>query len=387
MFEGQEEIRRKEYPQLEDRVWLNTAAFAPHSLSVTKAMNKFIEHFHNPKIGENVDELFTSVTNNTYSSAAKLLGCEPENIALVINTGHGLNFPLHGVDWENGDNIVTSQLEFPTNWFPWKYISKRKDLELREAPYDKNFHISEEEIIELIDERTKLVSLSLVQFNTGQRIDATKIAKVAHEHGALIALDAIQACGGLEVYPSKMNVDFVSAGGPKFLMGPLGIGLCYINPKIVESMEPPLQGSGNYDFTDRDWNDRSVPYHQGARRFQNGTVPFYCVAGLEATLKMINSVGIDVVAKHNLKLTQLLIEGFEDLGLSVITPKEKNKRGALINVRLPKNEKPDKIAEKMEVNHEVTISARFGGLRFSTQLFNNEEDIEKSLVALKKELS
>ena len=382
MFEGQEKIRKEEFPQLLDRVWLNSAAFAPHSKSVVKAMNQFIHHFHDPSLGEAVDQLFQDVTEGALTGGAKLFDCNVDNVSFVINTAHGLNYPLHGIEWEKGDNLVTSELEFPTNYYPWKYIAKRKNVEFRSAKINEKSQISEDEIISLIDENTKLVSLSLVQFNNGQRVDAKKIAKVAHEHGALVSLDAIQACGAIEVFPQEMDVDFVSAGGPKFLMAPLGIGLCYISDRVIESMEPPLQGTGNYDFSDHDWMSREKLYHKGAKRFQNGTVPFYCVAGLKASLDLINSIGIKIVAKHNHSLIQQLIEGVETMGLSVITPYEPERRGALANVRIMGEKDLNKIVQLMEEKFKVTISNRYDGLRFSVQLFNTEEDIEKGLEAL-----
>ncbi len=387
MFEGQEEIRKNEFPQLLDRVWLSSSAFTPHPKSVVKAMHQFIDYFHDPTIGKDVQDLFDNVNIGTYNGAAKLLKCEPEDISLVINTAHGLNFPLHGLDWEKSNNVVTCDLEFPTNYLPWKYISRRKGLEFRSAEINKDQQISEDDIISLIDENTKLVALSLVQFNNGQRIDAKKIAKVAHENGALVALDAIQACGGVEVYPKEMDVDFVTAGGAKFLMAPLGIGLCYISSRAIESMEPPLQGTGNYDFKDQNWMDRDKKYHKGAKRFENGTVPFYCVAGLKAALDLINSVGIKTVATHNHGIIHQLIEGIEDQGLTTITPHEPSRRGALINVRVDEKKDLKKIVEILEEKYRVTITTRFGGLRFASQLFNTEKDVETALTALQEVLA
>lgn len=387
MYEGQEEIRKKEFPQLLSRVWLSSSAFTPHPKSVVKAMHQFIDYFHDPTIGKDVQELFDDVNTGTYAGAAKMMDCLPEDISLIINTAHGLNFPLHGLDWNKGDNIVTSELEFPTNYYPWKYISRRKGVEFRAAKIDEKIQISDDEIISLIDENTKLVALSLVQFNNGQRVDAERIAKVAHENGALVALDAIQACGGVEVYPKEMDVDFVTAGGPKFLMAPLGIGLCYISSRAIDLMEPPLQGTGNYDFKDQNWMDRNKSYHKGAKRFENGTVPFYCVAGLKAALDLINSVGIETVAKHNHELIRQLIEGIEDLGLYTITPHEPEKRGALINVRVDEKKDLKKIVEILEEKYRVTVTARYGGLRFATQLYNTEEDIQTALSSLKEVLA
>ncbi len=387
MFEGQDEIRKKEFPQLMDRVWLSSAAFTPHAKSVVEAMTQFIDYFHIPSVGKDVQELFDNVNNGTYNGAAKLLKCNPEDISLIINTAHGLNFPLHGLDWEKGDNVVTSELEFPTNYLPWKYISQRKDVEFRAAKINEKQQISEDEIISLIDDKTKLVSLSLVQFNNGQRVDAKKIAKVAHENGALVALDAIQAIGGIEVYPKEMDVDFVAAGGSKFLMAPLGIGVCYISPRALEIIEPPFQGTGNYDFKDQNWMDRNKNYHKGAKRFENGTVPFYCVAGLKAALELINSVGIEIVAKHNHGLIQQLIEGIVDQGLTTITPHEPERRGALINVRVDEKKDLKKIVEILEEKYKVTITNRFGGLRFSAHLYNTENDIQSALSSLKEVLA
>jgi selenocysteine lyase/cysteine desulfurase len=389
MFKGQDEIRKKEFPHLLNRVWLNSAAFTPHPKSVVEAMNECIQLFHDAKVGEAFDKKMENTTIDTYNEAAKLLDCDANEISLVINTAHGLNFPLLGIDWQKGDNVVTCDLEFPTNFLPWQNISKKKNVELRSAKYDAKFHVKEEDIIQLIDENTKLVSLSLVQFNTGQRFDIQKIAKVAHENEALVSLDAIQAIGGIEVYPKKLEADFISAGGPKFLMGPLGLGLCYISEKIVESMDPPMQGTGNYNFKEKDfdWNDRTVNYHEGAKRFQNGTIPVYCLPGLLAAMKLINSVGIKTISEHNLGITQHLIEGIEDLGLETITQKNKSKRGALINVRIPKVKDLNKIVLQLEEKYKITISARFGGLRISSQLFNTDKDVQKCLAALKEVLA
>ncbi|MHA1155730.1 MAG: aminotransferase class V-fold PLP-dependent enzyme, partial [Candidatus Heimdallarchaeota archaeon] len=151
MFEGQEKILKEEFPQLLDRVWLNSSAFVPHAKSVVKAMHQFINYFHDPTIGEAVDNHFRDVTDGTMEGAAKLFKCKSDDVSLVINTAHGLNFPLQGIDWEKGDNIVTSELEFPTNYYPWKYISRRKQVELREAKINEKIQISEDEIIELIN--------------------------------------------------------------------------------------------------------------------------------------------------------------------------------------------------------------------------------------------
>ncbi|MHA1440307.1 MAG: aminotransferase class V-fold PLP-dependent enzyme [Candidatus Heimdallarchaeota archaeon] len=382
MFEGQAELVEREYPQLKNRVWLNSAAFAPHATSVKKAMNRFINYFHDPTISVESDKMFEEVDKSVFEGAAKLFDCPKDNVSLVINTAHGLNYPLNGIDWKKGDNIVTSDLEFPTNFYPWLYVSKKKGVELRAAKINEKVQIDEDEIIELIDDNTKLVSLSLVQFNNGQRVDAERIAKVAHEHGAYVSLDAIQACNAIEVYPKKMNVDFLSAGGLKFMLGPLGIGLCYVSDKAIEEIDPPLQGCGNYDFSDHNWMDRNKPYHKGARRYQNGTIPPYCTAGLDAALKIVASVGIKTVSDHNLELTQRLIEGFNELGLQVITPIEKHRRGALVNVRVGKDKDLDKIVKTLEDKYKVTVSNRFNGLRFSAHLFNTEEHIETALAAL-----
>jgi len=386
MFDEQEKIRTEEFPQLLDRVWLNSSAFVPHPKSVVKAMHRFINYFHNPGIGEPVDDYQAEESIGALNGAAKMFNCTPDDVSLVINTAHGLNFPMLGIEWKKGDNLVTSALEFPANYYPWKYISRKKCVEFREAKINEKIQISEDEIIDLIDDNTKLVALSLVQFSNGQRVDAKKITKAAHDHGALVAFDAIQACGATEVYPKEMDADFVSAGGPKYLMAPLGIGLCYINPKIVDSMEPPMQGVGNYDFSDRDWMHREKPYHKGAKRFQNGTVPYYCVAGLNASLKLINSIGIQKIANHNHSLIDILIEGLEDLDLRIITPYESSRRGVLAHARVDKNKNLNKIVQIMEEKYKVTISTRFDGLRFSVQLYNTEDDIHTALKALKATL-
>jgi selenocysteine lyase/cysteine desulfurase len=385
MFEGQEKIREREFPQLKKRIWLNSAATVPLPKSTIKAMHTAIDtHTNWPLLPpEKVEQFFTDLNSKTREGLAELLDCNPEDFAFVNNTAHGLNFPLHGIDWEKGDNIVTSELEFPTNYLPWQYISKRKGVELRTAKINDRIQISTDEVIELIDDRTKLVSLSLVQFSNGQRIDAQKIASVAHKHNAFLALDSIQGCGGLEVYPTQMSVDFLSAGGPKYLMSPMGLGICYISPKVVERMDPPLQGAGNYNFDDHDWMNRNKPYHVGAARFQFGTHAIYCLAGLQASVALINSIGIKTIAAHNKLLTEMLIEGFEEMGAQIITPRDFTQRGAMVNVRFFEEIDLDKLVNSLIKNHGIFVSNRFNGLRVSTHLYNTEQEIETFFAALK----
>ncbi|NHJ84256.1 MAG: hypothetical protein FK734_02265, partial [Asgard group archaeon] len=131
MFEGQEEIRNKEYPHLKNRVWLNSSAFVPHSMSVVKAMQEMTDYFHLPILGKEAEDYFIKINEEFYQGAGLLLDTSPNNISMVINTAHGLNYPLHGIDWQKRDNVVTCELEFPTNYMPWKYVSKTKGVEFR----------------------------------------------------------------------------------------------------------------------------------------------------------------------------------------------------------------------------------------------------------------
>ncbi|MEA2070720.1 MAG: aminotransferase class V-fold PLP-dependent enzyme [Asgard group archaeon] len=380
MAQNLKEIRKQEFPQLENIIWLNSAATVPLPASSVKEMEKAIEmHSEWQLEREDYDEQFKQMMKAPKKAAAKLMACNFHDFAYINNTAHGLNFLLHALDWESGDNIVTSALEFPTNYYPWIYLSRRKNVELRTAPIHKNGQIDEADILDLIDIKTKLVSLSLVQFSNGQKIDAKKIAEKAHEKNAFLSLDAIQAIGGIEVYPEKIDADIISAGGGKFLMAPWGIGLCYIHPRVIELIEPPFQGAGNYDFSNGDYLNRTKPYLPGAERFQIGTNAFYCIAGLHASLNIINSCGIKNIAKHNYALTKQLMDSFDDLGLQIITPREEASRAAIVNIRLPKNIDPQEIVNRMALKHKIYISARFGGVRFSTHCFNNSEEIAETI--------
>ncbi|MBD3193002.1 MAG: aminotransferase class V-fold PLP-dependent enzyme [Candidatus Heimdallarchaeota archaeon] len=379
LFEGQTELIAREFPQLQEMIWLNSSGTVPLPKSSLEATIKILR-WHSDWKGDfqQRTQEGEKIKESAKNEAAKMLACSPDNLAYIANTSHGLNFPLHGIDWERGDNIVTSALEFPANYLPWKYRAKKSGVDLRVAPINSRGQITEEEIIALIDNDTKLVALSLVQFSNGQRVDAPTIAKVAHEHDALLCLDAIQACGGVEVYPEEMAVDFLTAGGPKFLMSPLGIGLCYISSRALAQIEPPLQGWINYDYSDGNYMNKNPAYRKGAGRFEHGSVSLYLIAGMNSSLQLINSVGIKTVAAHNQGLARMMIELFEDQGYTVITPLPPNKRGASINVRVGEAMDLAKIVEILDTQHNIKISARFGGLRLSTHLYNTEVEIQKA---------
>jgi cysteine desulfurase/selenocysteine lyase len=166
------------------------------------------------------------------TSAAKLINAQAEEIALIKNTSEGIATVANGIDWRAGDRIVTTAVEYPANMYPWMDVAQRYGVELVRVPEqtgaDGRRRVPIEAILQEVDHpRTRLLTLSHVEFASGQRHDAATLGRFCRERGKLFCLDAIQTVGMLPVDVLAMNVDYLSADGHMWMLGPEGAGILY----------------------------------------------------------------------------------------------------------------------------------------------------------------
>jgi selenocysteine lyase/cysteine desulfurase len=226
------------FPITKKYTYLNHAAVTPHPTPVAEAMTEFIADMRDEG-SANVERWMQRV-EEVRGLAARLIGAAAEEIAFTRNTSHGLLLVANGIDWRGGDNIITAQGEFPANVYPWVLL-KRLGVETRFAPaHDGRILI--DDLTRLIDSKTRLVALSFVEFDTGFRNDLAAIGQLCRERGVYLCVDGIQGLGAIPLDVSKVPIDFLSAGAPKWLMGPIGSGFFYCRCDLIDRLIPAFAG-------------------------------------------------------------------------------------------------------------------------------------------------
>lgn len=325
--------------------------------------------------------------------AARLLGATPGEIAILKNTSEGISFVAEGLDWKPGENVVTTDMEFPSNFVAWKRL-ERRGVECRQiANRDGRFGV--EDVEAMIDAKTRVVALSSVSFHNGFRPDLEAIGELCASRGVLLSVDAIQSLGALALDVKRCRISFLSADGHKWLMGPEGLALFYASEEARERLTP-LESGWMSIARDATSVGRTTELHADARRFEAGAINTAGVCGLDASIAFINRTGIDEIEREVVRLARLLAEKLEALGFAVRTPAPL--RSGIVSVTPPEAidlvsvrralrpggaEEPAGDVPAVQLLHAwletngVICSARMGMLRFSPHFYNDDAEIER----------
>ncbi len=225
---------RKHFPALSDGPFFASAGIGPLPIETIQVIENY-QHLLRAKFNKTAweDDPFAEVR----TLAAQLVGASEEEISLTDSTTTGINLLAGNLDWQTGDNIVINDLEYPSNILPWLHQAERHDLDVR-IIHGQDGAVLSDDLITAIDERTRVLAISHVQFGTGYRSDIAKLAEVVHSKGGLICVDAIQSLGVLDVDVNELGVDVLATGSYKWLCGPLGTGFCYIRRKLIQELTP-----------------------------------------------------------------------------------------------------------------------------------------------------
>lgn len=366
------EIYREEFPIVKRFVFLDHASISPIPKSVLKAIQDFyLERLNLAGLAWNkwIKEL-----DETRVLAAKLIKASPKEIAIIKNTSEGINLIVNSIEWKKGDEVIITDMEFPTNFYPWIRLRK-KGVKVNIIKHKPNGVIELEDIKKTINKKTVVLAISHVQYGNGFKIDLKKLNKIVDKK-CLLFIDAIQSLGAVEV--NSRFIDFLAAGGHKWLLAPFGTGILYVNKKLLNNITPAFVGW--FSVKNPSSFSLKLNYASSARKFEYGSHNFSGIVGLKAALKLLLKIGISNIEKRILGLTSLLIEEVERLGLKIQTPKDIDKRAGIVNIKI-KN--PSKIVKKL-LKNKIIVSSRTKGIRVSPHFYNNEEDIHKFVQVLKK---
>ncbi|MGD2248605.1 MAG: aminotransferase class V-fold PLP-dependent enzyme [Candidatus Methanofastidiosia archaeon] len=360
---------REKIPALTRCTHLNCAAVSPLFSDSIREMQQFLENR-----GKKADFDFFSWLEQLdvcREKVSTLVNGFPEEIAFMLNTSQGINTVAGMIPWKKGDTIVTTDLEFPSNSVPW-YNLKKKGVLVKQV-HNVNGEILLEDMDKAIDDSTRLVAISYVQFGNGFRSNLQAISGMCKEHDALLFSDAIQGLGAVELDVKKMGIDFFSSASYKWLMGPLGVAIFYIKQELLDEFDPP--GMGWFSLKNHEDFDRpgvnTVELADTARKFETGGKSFALVKGLEKSLDILLKIGVRPIEKRVLHLSQYVIDNVD----MVNTPYEKEKRAGIVSIA---HDNAEKVVEQLK-SKNILVSARVNGIRVSTHFWNTKEDIDQLL--------
>jgi cysteine desulfurase / selenocysteine lyase len=376
-----EELRRL-FPVTQHCNYLNHAAVGSLSRPVYEAMERHLRDQFEYGAVHYLD-WFAGV-KRTRELCAEFINAKPDQIAFAPNTSAGLAMVANGIDWRAGDNLVTADCEFPANLVPWQRIQREAgrehSVELRLAP-ERDGRLETEEILSLIDDRTRVVTLSFVEFGSGFRNDLVTIGRHCRARDILFVVDAIQGLGALKLNVEAACIDALSADAHKFLLGPEGVALLYLSERALQCVKPTLVGwmsvDSPYAFSLQD-----KPWAAGAKRFEPGALNTAGVVGLGAAIELFQQVGVERIESYLLELGDYLCERLQERGYRIVSSRREGEKSAVICCQHERYS-AEELYQRLAAQRIVTTQ-RLGRLRISPHFYNTREEIEQLIGCLPK---
>ena len=372
-------VPREDFPALAELTYLNTASIGLIPEPVQRQAEEFDRALAVRGSAAFDEEAEVAVFEGTRASAAKLIGAQPDEVAITASATLALGQIAWFLRPGKGENVVSVDLEFPSSTYPWFRVAEETGAEVRLVQRrDDPLGLSLDDVVTLVDDRTRVLCISHVQYATGHRFDPAQLAALAHDHGALLVLDASQSAGAVPLDVRADDVDFLVATSYKWLCSSIGAGICYIRRELVESFRPPFVGwKSAVEPYDLDAADMRLP--PSARKLEFSTSGYGAGIALGAAIEYMLALGIERILAHDLALAMRLREGLEELGAEILTPREDDRRIGIVTARFAGRDGEEVAARLNE--RGIVVSPRFGSTRYSVHVFNHEEDVDRALEA------
>jgi selenocysteine lyase/cysteine desulfurase len=325
---------------------------------------------------------------------ASLMSASVEEVAFVANTSQGVIDIAFGIPWQAGDRVVLFESEFPANVTPWQQAAETFGLELVWASLDPFHRSAEEGIAELkrvLDGGARIIAVSAVQYKTGLRMPLEKMASLAHEAGAELFVDAIQALGATPVDVS-WGIDYLSAGSHKHLMGAEGAGVLYVANRCAERLQPRLAGwLGHEDpvaflVGDEPKLRHDNPLQKGARALETGTSNVIGLGALGISVELIQELGVAAVHQHVQGYIEALEAGLVARGFESRRASEHSGRSTLLSVGLPSDIRLGALAAALR-DRGVVCNTPDGLMRFAPHWPSSHDEVPGVLDAVDEALA
>src|ERR1041385_4238617 len=365
------------FPITERAVYLNHAAVSPPPATTIQAVEAQLRD-----VRDNGSVNFRSwlrVKEEGRELLARLLGARPEQVAFVRNTSDGLSTVANGLTWKPGDNIVTFRREFPSNIYPWLRVRDAYGVEIRMGE-ERDGRVDLGELENMVDEHTRVVAISHVQFASGFRADLERLGRAARRHRALLVVDAIQSLGVIPLNVEAELVDVAAGASHKWLLGPEGVGYLYLSDRARERLQPTLVGWTSVPNPE-DYNNFDQEWNTGTLAWETGTAPTALIHGLNASLELLKENGTETIAAYLETLTDCLCENLSSQNYRVISARDLGQKSQIVCIQHRGGVSAMKLYSQLKSNNIIT-APRADRLRIAPHFYNSSAEIDKLVSAL-----
>jgi selenocysteine lyase/cysteine desulfurase len=385
---------RDQFPALEEKVFLDAACASLAPRAAVEAIQEFLEMtLLCPSRSSTLHHIaMDEMRARSRPEIARLINAGEDEIALLESTTHGLSVAANSLPLGRGDRVLLCDLEFMQVAVPWCQKRKEAGIEIDVVPH-RGGEVRIEDIAERIGERTRVVSISSVQWSNGYRSDLGALGALCRDRGVWLVVDAIQQLGAMPIDVKETPVDMLACGGHKWLNAPFGAGFLYVRRDLLAELRPPLAGYLSLEEPDGGWGNyfqtpsispvRDYRFVQGARRYEvGGTSNYPGAVGLAASVRLINELGVSRIRDRIYDLTDHLIAGLREIGVEIVTPLDRNNRSGIVTFNAGGVKENLDLMERLQ-DRQVLVSVRYtshvGGVRVSCHFYNSIEDIDRLL--------
>lgn len=368
---GLAESYRGFFPVVENLIYLNHAGVAPLCRPAAEAMEWLARD--TLLYGSLHYDRWLDAYDGVRNSTARLIGADPGEIAIVKNTSEGISTIATGMEWRPGDKVVAFKEEFPANFFPWKRLEAQGvDVEW----------LSFCDPLERIDEAcrgARLLAISFVQYLSGYRVDLEALGEICHRRGCLFVVDAIQGLGAFPVDVRRARIHALAADGHKWLLGPEGCGILYVQREVQDQVEPQEFGWTNTAHY-ADYASRDMTLRAEAGRYECGTLNTIGCFGLRAAIDFLLDVGIGNIAPAVEALGDQLAAGVSAKGYEVLVPRTAGHGAGIVSCRRPDLDARQVVRGLKAAG--IIAAPRQGWVRMSPHFYVTPQEIEKVIACL-----
>jgi cysteine desulfurase / selenocysteine lyase len=374
---------REDFPITKKYSYLATAAIAPIPIPLYNEVSRFYKDILNH--GQTLWDEWETKMEQTRALYAEFVGADSaDQIAFTHSTSEGMNIIAHMLS--DKGIVISNELEFPSSNLPW--LNKDKDNVKFVKAKDGN-KILIEDIAKIVNQnnKTKTVLTSHVQYSTGFRQDLTELGRLTKEKGFYFVVNPTQSLGALYFNVRDFGIDFMASNGHKWMLSCFGIGAIYIKRNYLKDLnnyKPSFFSEFGQKRRENFDNNMKIDVSNTATRFELATPHFPNIFALNAAIRYISKIGIKHIERRILNLTDYLIGSLQKMKLEILSPIEEKKYRSGIILFKARKKKPADIVMELEKRNNIIVSARGKGIRVSSHLYNNEDDIDKLISSLKR---
>ena len=367
-----------EFPITQSHHYLNTAAQGPWPARTATAVQQLAARSQVP--GTDRSQSGSAIVNETHKRLARLLNVQPIDVVFGPNTTYGLNVCTHGIDWREGDNLVVPSASFRRCTIRWP-TCPNEVREVRRVAW-QGCGPTVEQIMARVDGRTRAVICSAIAWDTGYRMDLEALGARCAKAGCLLIVDGIHAVGAEAIDLKALRVSAFAFHGYKWLMAGFGLGALYVAPDALNHIQPTFIGPLGVAADVMGVQD-PPQWHEGAHRFATGNDNVTCAAALNASLTLIEEMGIEQIQAHNYALANILAEGLRHHlpNSHMLRSNEPRHQSAIVVFSVGDAQADAALVDRLAAQN-IIVAQRPQGIRVSPHLFNTVGDIESFLAAL-----